>query len=404
MKIKLVEQFISENPNPNLKEIFGHFQLDLESILITCVLLDIDYNEIKEKYDLSINSEYVLAYLMKEYLHDYKLARALIPISLDSALYIFSKIDYLDFGKNMIRLIKNKPNYLKEIKVSNIFENDIIMFSSLIDFKNNDFINIIKNRFYEQNIVFQDTSNEELFIYLSLKEFSVFSDININKYEERIKDIQSDLIYPMSIDMIAKINENTVLIEIDTNRIEQSIVSSIDNLDFKRLAKDFFSEFFSEIKEEIYENLVKYSVTQDWGLASVDIGIKAVKHIVLSISRQNSEILSLSIIQSNHESFKNSGKDSMRDWYISDLKHKIEEISNNLKNINLENLPASFFETHYQKFYSNYYFFYLNHPNSPYRGINQPVSVDENYIYSTVLDLINNQVISLNFNDKKLNF
>lgn len=386
MSITKIKEIIDQNNFSSSKDLFAHFQTDLESIIIASILLDFDYKEVSQLFLRTISSDDEILRLVDTYGDEpIKYQEALIPKNVNTAfLMLIAYIDKKELSKSIVMEIKKHDNYLSQIKKENIFDKDIILISAEIDFKSDDFIDQLRNSFFTFNVFFIEPEFKNLYRHFELMEFSQFVENNINDLTKKINELRQDIVLPMSLDLWAKIEEDQIAVKVDYGRIENYVTNFLDQINLNELLKDFWKDFVGEMKSELVENAIKYSLTNNWGLASLDIGVKGIKSLLLSINNQNTQ-LNDELILNNYKEFSLSGCFTVKEWYISKLKNDLNSLEKNAKMKFSDDLPNDFFEDKYQRFISQYFSFYFRNSENQ-----QNTELSHTEIFFRVYDFVNN--------------
>ena len=388
MKYQQVSKFMEENHDKKLdwSEIFKLYHRDLESAVIACYLLDIDDEYILSVYSQIPKTEDETIYIIDEYSHIPSLLEKLLPMNVFSAFILLTNyLGLIELSKKIVSEQKKLDNYLLEVKKTNMFDNEIIFFSTNIDLKQDKLAEFISNKIKSLDLVFREGAFKDFFYHFELSDFCQLSEENVLGMNALIEEHWQDIVYPSIINFNAKIMDSSIEIQINVNDIKK-VILGLKEHDYSSILKKFVREIKSEFADDIAENSVSFLLSQVWGLGVSEAAIKVVKIFLKSIDDCSKE-LTVNKIDTDFKEFKSSNSDSVKDWFIGDLNTKFSKSFENISGSSeIEILPDSFFKKQYSDFINSYYLIYYQ------KSTNTEYKPDDTTLFLKVYDLVINNV------------
>lgn len=360
-KILSVKKYINQNPNTDLGKLFANYRLDLESVLIGAILLNLDYQDILKQYQdqqlKNINeSEYVEK--IEEFLSEGHLFKTIIPQNVKTAFLILLYLqDLKKESKEIILEIKKEKSYLNQIKEENIFDREIVFFTTKINLREQALINTVRSKVKDLEVSFVEPAFKEFISHFDLVDFIDFDPTSEEEFTSIINNNLQDAIFPALIHQKAIITDNSFLILYDNTYLEHSILGLNNDVDLKQVGSIFIKNFTDDVKDELVESGMKYLITQSWGFGLLDLSVKAVKSFFISLAQVESSLSERAVME-DFAQFQSSGKKDIKEWFISD---KMDDFKKALSSTGLPDtlsVSPKIFENYYQKFIERYFVLY----------------------------------------------
>lgn len=360
-KVLSVKKYINQNPDADLGKLFSNYRLDLESVLIGAILLNLEYQDILKQYQdqqlKNINeSEYVEK--IEEFVVESNLFKTIIPQNVKTAFLILLYLEDLKKeSKEIISLIKKEKGYLSQIKEENIFDREIVFFTTKINLREQSLINLVRGKVKDLEVSFVEPAFKEFISHFDLIDFIDFDPTSEEEFTNIINNNLQDAIFPALIHQKAVITDNSFLILYDNTYLEHSILGLNNDVDLKQVGSVFIKNFTDDVKDELVESGMKYLITQSWGFGLLDLSVKAVKSFFISLAQVESSLSERAVME-DFAQFQSSGKKDIKEWFISD---KMDDFKKALSSTGLPDtltVSPKIFENYYQKFIERYFVLY----------------------------------------------
>lgn len=352
-KVNKVREYLQKNKPSNVGDLFSHFKLDLDSIIIACAELHWDSKEFTEELFKRKYSEDDINERLVQYLDEPKLFKLLVPQTVQTAIIALINFNAEPESKSIVMVEKNKDYYLTEIDGNNLFDDSIIFFSTKIDLRNENYLNIVNQKVKDLDVIFQEPIHEEFFKHFELVPFLAPDEISQQQFVRLVKQYESEAIFPVVLTHRAILSKNKIFFVFDTEYLKESIFGLPNGPNLTRFRKHFIDTIKKELTDELAENAAKFALTQNFGLGALDIGVKAVKIFFNSLV-ETCEPLSQAQINKDYVLYQDSEHENVKDWFYERLN---QEFKNSLRGSNLDDqdLDPAVLKIAYNKFITRYF-------------------------------------------------
>lgn len=378
-KLSNVKKFVSENPAATLREVYGEFQSDLDSVLLASIYLNLDYHDLLKEESTKRLSEVDQVNRIELFIEDDFLFNKIIPRTVRTSFLILMYLDqYLPKSKEIVLEVKKDQNYISDILKENIFDRPIVFFSTQINLRDPAVIQVIENKIKSLDIVFVEPTFKLLFSHFDLVEYLSLDEESKVEFLAIIRDNIQDAIFPAMINQKAEISDNSVKIVFDNEFLATSIHYSKNEIDYKKLMNEFLKTLSEDVKDELIESTMKVAITQSWGFGLFDVSIKAVKAFFVALSKSGTR-LSESAVKEDYVNFISSGSSSIKEWF---LEEKSKEFKSAIEASGLGDIDVNpkIFEKYYDQFIVRYFILH----GALFRGMQVPE--DHTALFTFVCD------------------
>ena len=379
-----IKEIIDTKKFSNINEIYSFFNKNIEYTLVACYLLKIESDFIEDLYNQIPQDEDRINDLADKYGFDKKLLFKVVPKNLHTALILYQNFfhnDLSDVSSKIINLVESKNDYLKELKKHEIF-NDLVMFSTKVNLKSEDLISILIEKVKSLDLIFLEEAHLDL-----CKHFQVYKYFHINQNSQNdllklVKDYYQDIIDEHPIKFKGNYKDNYIDLIIVLTLLEESFFE-IKEFNYKLVFEKFLKELKSEVSSETKDIVLKKVFASSIGIEKIDIALKFLKVFLKSFADNSyNNKLTISKIEEHYLSFKSSGEENIRDWYINKLKKEFNPVNREYFDDKVE-LSENFYNKQYIDFISNYYYLLLNLVDKK----DNFSQTSHNYIFNKVYEL-----------------
>lgn len=348
-----IEIFIQDNPNVTAAELFTKYRMDTLSLLIASILANLEYQDILEAVREKESFEDV--YELIDTLINYpKLFDLIVPKNVYIADLLFQEFENPEKSKGIIEVIKEKSDYLPQIKKRNLFDSDIVFFSMQPSLREDDLMELIKEKVQNLDVSFLEPAHKQFMSHFELVPFFVFDIENEKKFIETINKNINDAILPSMIQQKAEILNDCIKVCFDLPYLEKAIDGLVNvKVDWTQLAKNFETLFTSDMKDELVDSGFKFTISNLFSLSTGDVKIKVLKNFLYSLEKTNLN-LSEDAINEHYYEFEKSKEDHVKHWFINKKK---KEFNSALKSTGFSidiNVPDKVFDRYYHQFIERY--------------------------------------------------
>lgn len=353
-KVNQIKKWIEENNPKNAGDLFAYFRLDIDSLLIASYLLDLETSDLVDNIRKTTFTEEDLINRIDEYIDDPKLFRLIVPRTVQTAIALFYQFQDEDHSKEIVLENHQFPNYVRELGRYELFDKDVVFFSTNIDI-NQDFLNIIDSKIKTLDVIFQEQAYKEIFKHFELVPFMISDKKSRDEFTSLINKNKEDSFYPIVVALNAKIIEDNVVYFFDTNYLEVSLHGLNSGINFKKLKENLIRETKSEIRDSVTENVIQLGLSFSMGFGWLDVGVKSVK-IFLKSLYDSTSTLSEDQVNKDFVEFQESGFEDIKDWFYFKIKGSLKKAMEE-SGVDFP-IDDRFIENSYSQFIKRYFIMY----------------------------------------------
>lgn len=359
MNLNEIKKHIEENPHTTISELFGKYQLDFDSIVISSILLDLDYKDLVDEFKRRLRDEIDVVEKIEGLINEDRLFSILFPKNVQIAFLILIYLpQFKEKSSQIVVDLINNESYLSQIKDQNIFDNnDIVFFSIQEDLKEN-VLESIKDKLLKLEVAFIEPAFKEFWSHFRLNHFLEWDEVSSEEFFSTIKKHRNEIQNPTLVHQKAFIEKDKVKICFDNSYLNHSLLGLSHSIDFSKVLGNFIKMFTEDVKDELVESGVKYLITSAWGFGYLDFTVKGVKNFVLALHSVSSP-LSRDKVLEDFSKFQLSGKNSVKEWFLNEKKNELM-LALESSNLNIDSITIDqkMFESYYVKFIERYFVLY----------------------------------------------